>query len=475
MYARQREGLQGGPKLKGDHFLKKSFIALNMAVAVGAGSLFSAGYASAESISELKKKESQIEENRSKVHSNIQNTEKSIDKVKGQQADLSSQLQKLEKQMKETEDKINDLNAKIIKTKEQIEELKKDIKVLEEKIEKRNELLKDRARSYQATGGNMNYLEVLLGASNFGEFVERLSAVSTIMDADQNLITEQERDKTELEDKKKTVEQKLSSLESMMAEVKEMKAKQEQQKKEKKQLMKKLKAEQKHLESEKIGMEEEADILAGQEAAIKKAISQEQARQAEIARQKEAEKKRQAELAKQRAAEAEKAKQSASSNPSTSKSSSSASSSSSSTSAAPAAPAPASSGSSGTFMKPSAGYYSSGYGGRWGTNHNGIDIAASGSVPIVAAADGVVSRSYFSSSYGNAIFITHYINGKQYTTVYAHMSTRMASNGQTVKKGQQIGLMGNTGRSFGQHLHFELHEGPWNINKSNAVDPRKYF
>lgn len=472
--------------MKGDHHLKKSLIALNMAVVVGAGSLFSAGFASAESISELKKKESQIEVNRSKVHSNIKDAEKSIDHVKGKQADLASQLEKLEKQMKETENKIDKLTAKIAKTKEQIETLKKEIKVLEDKIEKRNELLKERARSYQATGGNMNYLEVVLGASDFGEFVERLSAVSTIMDADQDLIAEQERDKKALEDKKKSVEQKLSDLESMMAEVKEMKAKQEQQKKEKNQLMKKLKAEQKKLEKEKIGMEEEADILAGQKAAIKKAIKQEEARQAEIAKQKAAEEKRQAELAKQRAAEAKKkSSQSSSSSKSTnagsssasSKSSTSSKSSSSSTSSSShtAAPAPSSSAASGIFMKPAAGYYSSGFGGRWGTNHNGIDIAASGSVSIMAAADGVVSRSYFSSSYGNAIFITHYINGKQYTTVYAHLSSRMVSNGQTVKKGQQIGLMGNTGQSYGQHLHFEIHEGPWNINKSNAVNPRKYF
>lgn len=455
--------------------MKKSFIALNLAVAVGAGSLFSVGNASAESISELKKKESQIEENRSKVNSNIKNAEQSINKVKGEQANLAVQLEKLEKEIKKTENKIDELTSKIEKTKEQIKTLKKEISVLEDKIEKRNELLKERARSYQVTGGNMNYLEVLLGASDFGEFVERLSAVSTIMDADQDLITEQERDKKELEDKKQSVEQKLSDLETMMAEVKEMKAKQEQQKKEKNQLMKKLKEEQKHLENEKIGMEEEADILAGQEAAIKKAINQEEARQAEIAKQKAEEKKRQTELANQRAAEAK--KQSASSS-STSKSKSVSSSSSSSSSSSPTAapaPAPSSGGSSGIFMKPSAGYYSSGYGGRWGTSHNGIDIAASGNVAIVAAADGVVSRSYFSSSYGNAVFITHYINGKQYTTVYAHMSTRMVSNGQTVKKGQQIGLMGNTGRSFGQHLHFEIHEGPWNASKSNAINPRKYF
>lgn len=464
--------------------MKKSLIALNMAVVVGASTLFSAGYASAESISELKKKESQIEENRTQIHSAIKDAEKSIDQVKGKQADLASQLKKLEAQIKETENKIEELTEKITKTKEQIDILKKDIKILEDKIEKRNELLKERARSYQATGGNMNYLEVLLGASNFGEFVERLSAVSTIMDADQDLITEQERDKKALEDKKKSVEQKLGDLESMMAEVKEMKAKQEQQKKEKNQLMKKLKEEQTKLEDDKMGMEEEADILAGQEAAIQQAIQQEEKRQAEIARQKAAEEKRQAELAKQREAEAKKkssssvnaSKSTNADSSSTNAGTSSTTSTSSASSSQTAAPQASSSGASGIFMKPSAGYYSSGYGGRWGTNHNGIDIAASGpNVSIMAAADGVVSRSYFSSSYGNAVFITHYINGKQYTTVYAHMSARMVSNGQTVKKGQQIGLMGNTGQSYGQHLHFEVHEGPWNINKSNAVNPRKYF
>ena len=103
--------------------------------------------------------------------------------------------------------------------------------------------------------------------------------------------------------------------------------------------------------------------------------------------------------------------------------------------------------------------------------HYGVDIANSSDVPIVAAADGVVVRSYYSTSYGNAVFISHSINGQVYTTVYAHMESRMVSNGQTVSKGQQIGIMGNTGQSFGQHLHFELHKGPWTASKSGAINP----
>jgi murein DD-endopeptidase MepM/ murein hydrolase activator NlpD len=114
-------------------------------------------------------------------------------------------------------------------------------------------------------------------------------------------------------------------------------------------------------------------------------------------------------------------------------------------------------------------------GPRWNKQHAGIDIAASGTVPVVSAADGVVSRSYFSESYGNAVMVSHSINGKQYTTVYAHLSSRNVSNGQVVARGQQVGIMGNTGHSYGQHLHFELHNGPWNVSKSNAINPLDYI
>ncbi|EOP91554.1 hypothetical protein IGM_01968, partial [Bacillus cereus HuB4-4] len=127
------------------------------------------------------------------------------------------------------------------------------------------------------------------------------------------------------------------------------------------------------------------------------------------------------------------------------------------------------------FIKPAEGRYTSGFGKRGGQMHYGQDIVASGSVPIVAAADGEVIRSYYSESYGNAIFISHNINGKNYTTVYAHLSSRAVSAGQKVKQGQKIGIMGNTGQSEGQHLHFEIHIGEWNGQKSNAVDPKPYI
>ncbi|WP_249669890.1 M23 family metallopeptidase [Polycladospora coralii] len=113
----------------------------------------------------------------------------------------------------------------------------------------------------------------------------------------------------------------------------------------------------------------------------------------------------------------------------------------------------------------------------FGGSHYGIDIAQGGTVAIKAAAKGTVSRSYFSSSYGEVVFIKHTINGKNYETVYAHMrsGSRTVSPGDSVFQGQRIGYMGNTGDSSGQHLHFELHSPSWNNSKSYRLNPLSYL
>lgn len=129
----------------------------------------------------------------------------------------------------------------------------------------------------------------------------------------------------------------------------------------------------------------------------------------------------------------------------------------------------------GSFMKPAVGRNTSGFGNRSGGMHYGADIAPPkpGALdsPVVAAADGVVRKSHYSSSYGNVVYIQHNIGGQAFETVYAHMQNRAVSTGQTVKQGQFLGLMGNTGDSQGVHLHFEVHKGAWTQNKQNAINP----
>lgn len=127
------------------------------------------------------------------------------------------------------------------------------------------------------------------------------------------------------------------------------------------------------------------------------------------------------------------------------------------------------------FKFPTQGKISSTFDMRWEQMHYGIDIAAQGNVSIQAAAAGKVVKSYYSASYGNVVFIAHQINGKLYTTVYAHMKDRTVQAGDQVQTGQLVGHMGNTGHSYGQHLHFELHNVEWNFEKTNAVNPLPYL
>jgi peptidoglycan hydrolase CwlO-like protein len=459
--------------------VKKNIIAMNASIMIGLGSILAAPSVYAESISDLEKQKESIQEKRSGVESNISDTEKKIDSLQDKQMTAEDQIAAIEAKIDESAKKIDAKNAEITQTKKEIEALKEEIKVIKERIAKRNEVLKERALSFQETGGDVNYLEVLFGSSSFGDLVDRVGAVATIAEADRDILKQHELDKKELEEKQKAVETKLASLEVAKAELLEIQKQQKQQKQEKDALVKKLKQQTEKHEHEKMGLEEEKANLAAQEKAIKSAISLEHQRLAELeaARKKaaaEAKKRAEQEAAQaaaQAASQASESKKQSTSSGYSAKSNSSSSSPSPSASNVSQAPAV----SSGTFTRPSAGYVSSTMGERWNKQHAGIDIAASGTVPVVAAADGVVSRSYFSSTYGNVVFVTHSISGQQWTTVYAHLSSRQVGEGAVVAKGQQVGIMGNTGHSFGQHLHFELHKGPWNYSKSNAVNPLNYI
>ncbi|MGB4137627.1 MAG: M23 family metallopeptidase, partial [Microbacterium sp.] len=111
---------------------------------------------------------------------------------------------------------------------------------------------------------------------------------------------------------------------------------------------------------------------------------------------------------------------------------------------------------------------SSGFGGRWGAIHEGIDLVPGAGAPIQAIADGVVREATEDGgAYGVTIYIDHMVDGKLVTSHYAHMQygSLRVKTGDKVKVGQIIGLVGNTGRSYGAHLHFEI------IIDGQKVDP----
>ncbi len=97
--------------------------------------------------------------------------------------------------------------------------------------------------------------------------------------------------------------------------------------------------------------------------------------------------------------------------------------------------------------------------GLHGARHSGVDVAAPVGTPILAAADGVVRiamTSGYNTGYGKYVMIDHTYNGITFNTVYGHMSRVLVSPGQTVARGEVIGLVGSTGRSTGPHVHFEV-------------------
>ena len=86
--------------------------------------------------------------------------------------------------------------------------------------------------------------------------------------------------------------------------------------------------------------------------------------------------------------------------------------------------------------------------------HEGIDFTAKKGTAIQATGNGKVKKVLKSPSYGNYVVIEH---GHGYETLYAHMDKTMVKKGQQVKRGEQIGTVGNTGRSTAPHLHYEIH------------------
>ena len=127
---------------------------------------------------------------------------------------------------------------------------------------------------------------------------------------------------------------------------------------------------------------------------------------------------------------------------------------------------------SGQFVWPAPSYtrISSEFGWRthpiFGTQkfHSGLDMAAPGGSPILAACEGTVTAAGYSSSMGNYIYVDH---GGGLSTVYMHASAIYVSKGDHVTAGQQIGAVGSTGWSTGNHLHFSVrlngeYVNPWN-------------
>lgn len=382
-----------------------------------------------ESIEELEQKRLELQAENERYQQILEKTKENIEEQEQYNSALVSTIEVLDNKIEISRTNIYNLNI-------DIEEKTQSINVANERISTQMEALRARIRSIYMTG-NVTDLEIILGARDFSDFLDKMELVKNLSEYDSNLINEVQTElekialeKVELEKSKTTLVSEQSILEGDQSALNTL-----------------LEENKTLLAGLYTASEEASESLENGELEsieIEKAIAEYYAEKARI----------EAELEEKRKQEAEKNNQN-------------------------------SGGSSGGndysddevspsgFVWPTPGFYwlSSEWNEDRNTyNHGAIDIAGDGimGADTLAAQSGVVvdcynwcphnwSKDYYAScgcggGYGNYVMIDHG-NGKM--TVYAHLSSVMVYTGQQVRRGQVIGFVGSTGRSTGPHLHFE--------------------
>ena len=240
---------------------------------LGLGSIFASPMVNAESVSD-------IQSERAEIQSDISDAEKVIQELQKEQSKMDTQVNEIVKAMKENDKKIDKTKKEITDTEKDINALKKEIAAIEERIAKREEILKERALSFQESGGDVNYLEVVLGSTSFRDLVDRVGAVAAIVEADQEILSQQEADKAELEEKQEAVEKKLLSLKEMQVDLEGMKAQIKEQKAASLKMKQKLEKKQLETEALKKGLENEDADLEAKLATIRENMKKEEERKA---------------------------------------------------------------------------------------------------------------------------------------------------------------------------------------------------
>lgn len=396
------------------------------------------------------------------LESDMKDLEREIKDLEQQQKDASElrkeYQKKLEQLQAEERQKQNELNTilsdiqytvkEISEKEEEIEETKEqariaalELKEAEERVEERERLIRERMRSMYESGGSVSYLEVLLGSSSIGDFLQRLDFLSLIMQKDQQIFEVFVEEQLEVERKKEEIEAFLVVLDEQLEELDQLHKKLQAQENQKRVQIASLQQEQEEIEKIDAEMQEQVKQLAAEQS---RKVAAKQEIQAELKRIEEERK---------RAEEERKRQQQGSGGGGGSVS-------------------------NGELAWPTPGHFriTSHFGWRThpirGTRHlhSGTDIGAPRGAAIVAAESGVVIFAGRQGSYGNLVIIQHDSSGSL-QTYYAHIRDGgiLVREGQMVQRGQKIAEVGMTGASTGYHLHFEVR-----VN-GNPVNPLPYI
>ena len=340
--------------------------------------------------------------------------------------DVSAKLKQIQADLDAANARLQSIQTKQAEINAQIAQTQNEIVKMEAYLKTRQDVLNRRVRAIYMHG-QLNYLEVILGANSFSDFANRVELLKRVIRSDYNLILEIQKQKAAIEAKKAQLEEDKRQLDALAAEAE--KTRQE--------IAKKKAEQQKVLDAAKSNKAAAAQMeqdLNAQLASVRNLIQQRLAA-AQAARQ----------AAQQQAASDDEGGGGSDDNYVQG---------------------------TGAMGWPCSGPITSPFGYRthpiFGTTifHAGIDIGVDYGTPIHAADSGVVVYSGWISGYGNAVIIDH---GGGISTLYGHNQSLAVSEGQSVSKGSVIAYAGSTGNSTGPHCHFEV-----DVNGS-PVNPMGYL
>lgn len=391
----------------------------------------------------LQKEQQQLKDDLADEKDKQASYEKQIDNVKEQIEIYQDQIDTVNQAIKETDQKISDKE-------DEIDQTNKDIKEKEAEIEENDELFKDRLDTMYIANSSNSVLAMLLGAESFSDFLSATETVKTISESDQQLLAELDQQHKDLEQLKKKLEDDKQDLEEAKQEKEDQKA---------------------ELVDVKAGYEDKQDELADlyEKSGIKiDEITDRQSEVSEEMRENDALiEETQADIKKLQDAAAEAEKEWEESHGGGGSNSGGGNSDSGGASdVKPSA--------SGYLWPLNGGHVTCAYGGYVG--HRGVDLSTGvvGTSIFASRTGKVVDVQYWDGhtktgmqSYGNMVRIYHPETGTY--TRYAHCNSIAVREGQWVNQGQVIAYMGNTGNSFGAHLHFELSTGASNSTRINPL------
>ncbi|MGG5253417.1 murein hydrolase activator EnvC family protein [Neobacillus sp. SM06] len=398
--------------------MKKKFIIVSLIATLGTGgfsSLTTTAKAAANNTYDLEAK--------------IKVANSTISNLQIQMKTAQQESDNLTNAILDTQAKISEKTQQIAQTQQSIASLQTQISELTKRMEQRNSLLKERARSYQDSGGTIKYVEVLLGSQSFSDFIDRAGAVATMVEADREILKEHETDRETVEKSQAKMKSELASLETMTNDLKKMEASLAAKKQEKDHFVLGLKEKEKSIQAEVGRLQAEKSVLITKNVEIEKqnllAVSSDKSQQAQQPKQ---------------------------------------------TGSTPANTVSVQTSGNGLLIWPTIGGIITTYQGmRWGEFHKGIDIARPADYSILAANGGTVAYAGWINGYGNVVRINH-PNG--YLTQYSHLASINVSVGQTVNQGSKIAIMGSTGYSTGIHLDFEVYQNGKLLNPIDVL-PRR--